>query len=73
MPGTLDSLRMTTKNGRQLEKVDPSFALDFVNRRKLNFVTREKRILLVAFSRRKVTFAGRQDDNAKPKADSSSS
>jgi len=30
--------------------------LDFFNRRKLDFVTREKRILLVAFSRRWVDF-----------------
>jgi hypothetical protein len=33
--------------------------VDFFRRRKLDFVTREKRILWVAFSRRMVTFAAR--------------
>jgi hypothetical protein len=38
--------------------------MDFANRRKLDFVSREKRILWVAFSRRMVTFAGGRDDDA---------
>src|SRR2546427_5083574 len=43
----------------------PQLALDFANRRKLDYVTREKRILWVAFSRNMVTFAGGRDDDGR--------
>jgi hypothetical protein len=45
---------------------EPSFAMYFVNRRKLIFIYREKRILFVAFSHKIVTFAGRRDKHQDP-------
>jgi hypothetical protein len=53
--GTLANRRVTLSRWRWPSS--GSGCGDLVNARKLDFVTREKRILLVAFSRKTVTFA----------------